>query len=95
MTYEFLGLHHFMTVLESKILESLLALEAAVKAMSTTQPKPNIQPLLARLDDLTRLLAKDADPNLLHYLHKKSYEKARIFLQGRDADNARGSCDRT
>ncbi len=84
-----------MTVLEDKILASLLELESAVKAMPTAQPKPNLQALFARLDELTRSLPKDADPNLLHYLNKKSYEKARLFLQGRDAANARGSCDRT
>ena len=84
-----------MTELETKILESLLALEDAVKAMPTAQPKPNLQPFFANLDELTRSLPRDTDPSLLHYLHKKSYEKARLFLQGCDAANARGSCDRT
>jgi hypothetical protein len=28
----------------------------------------------------------------LHYLRKKSYEKARLWLEGRDAENARGNC---
>jgi len=31
---------------------------------------------------------------LLHYLHRKSYEKARLFLEGRGAENAAGSCGR-
>ena len=84
-----------MTELEQKILASLLELEAAVRALPTAQPKPNLQPLLARLDELTLALPRGADPNLLHYLHKKSYEKARLFLQGQDAANARGSCDRS
>jgi hypothetical protein len=25
-------------------------------------------------------MPRDSDPNLLHYLHRKSYEKARLFL---------------
>jgi hypothetical protein len=29
---------------------------------------------------------------LLHYLHKKSYEKARLFLLDRDVENQIGSC---
>jgi hypothetical protein len=51
-----------------------------------------LQGIFARLDALTAQLPKGSDPNLLHYLHKKSYEKARLLLQGRDAENARGSC---
>lgn len=81
-----------MTGTERDILESLLALERAVASMPTASPKPNLLPLFARLDDLTRQLPRDADPSLLHYLHKKSYEKARLLLQGRDAENAGGNC---
>jgi hypothetical protein len=81
-----------MTTLESQILNSLLELETTVKAMAAANPKPSLQPLFKRLDDLTRLLPRNSDPNLLHYMHKKSYEKARLFLQGRDADNAEGNC---
>jgi len=28
----------------------------------------------------------------LHYLHKKSYEKARLWLEGREAENKAGNC---
>jgi hypothetical protein len=48
--------------------------------------------MFSRIDDLTRQLPRESDPTLLHYLHKKSYEKARLFLQGREAENARGNC---
>ena len=81
-----------MTGTERDILESLLELERAVASMPTANPKPNLLPLFTRIDDLTRQLPRDANPSLLHYLHKKSYEKARLFLQGRDAENARGNC---
>jgi hypothetical protein len=83
-----------MSELEQDILKALIDLEAAVKSLPTAAPKPDLLPLFDRLDDLTQRLPRDADPNLLHYLHKKSYEKARLLLEGRDAENARGSCRR-
>jgi hypothetical protein len=81
-----------MTELENTLLQTLLELERAVALMPTANPKPNLLPLFARLDDLSRQLPRDTDPSLLHYLHKKSYEKARLFLQGREAENVRGNC---
>jgi hypothetical protein len=81
-----------MTETERAILKTLVELDGAVKSMATANPKPNLLPLFARLDELTRALPKDAAPDLLHYLHRKSYEKARLWLEGRDAENARGSC---
>ena len=81
-----------MTDLEDQILQALLELEHAVKLTPNANPKPNLLPLFSRLDDLTRQFPSGADPTLLHYLQKKSYEKARLFLQGRDAENKTGSC---
>lgn len=81
-----------MSDTERAILQALVQLDAAVKSMPTANPKPNLVPLFARLDELTRQLPKNASPDLLHYLHKKSYEKARLWLEGRDAENARGNC---
>jgi len=81
-----------MTTIEKSILDSLIELDNAVKAMARANPKPDLQAIFARLEDLGRQLPPDADPNLKHYLHRKSYEKARLFLQGRDAENAAGNC---
>ena len=81
-----------MTETETTILKTLLELEQAVKAMPTANPKPNLLPLFSHLEALTAQLPPDADPSLLHYMRKKSYEKARLFLQGRDAENTTGSC---
>lgn len=78
---------------EHNLLNALLELDSAVKAMPTANPKPNLLPIFSRIDELTRQLPKQTDPQLLHYLHKKSYEKARLYLQDRDAENARGNCD--
>ena len=74
------------------ILTALVDLDRTVKTMAISHPKPNLLPLFARLDELTAQLPPDTDPTLLHYLHKKSYEKARLFLEGREAENQAGNC---
>ena len=81
-----------MTPVENHLLAALVQLEVAVKSMATAKPKPNLLPLFTRLDELTLQLPRDTDPTLLHYLDKKSYEKARFYLQGRDAENQLGNC---
>jgi len=81
-----------MTATEESILQTLVELDRQVKSMATANPKPNLLPIFSRLDELTRQLPPQTAPDLLHYLHKKSYEKARLFLEGRDAENAAGNC---
>lgn len=81
-----------MTQTEREILASLTALDQAVKALRETGTKPDFQTIFGRLDRLTADLPSQTDPRLLHYLHKKSYEKARLFLIGRDAENPTGAC---
>jgi hypothetical protein len=81
-----------MNETERDILATLNDLEAKVAAMKTANPKPNLLPVFEKLEALTAQLGPNADHSLLHYLHKKSYEKARLYLEGRDAENARGVC---
>ncbi len=81
-----------MTQIESEIMESLTELEGAVNQLATKQEKPNLAAIFEKIDQLTPRLPKDTDPSLLHYLHKKSYQKARLFLLGRESENARGNC---
>jgi hypothetical protein len=81
-----------MSETEDAILQILNELDSAVKSMPTAKPKPNLLPMFERIDELTQQLPRDTDPQLRHYLQKKSYEKARLFLQGRDAENVQGSC---
>ena len=81
-----------MTRIENELLQALVDLEQAVQSIKNIHPKPNFLPLFARIDELTNQLPRETDPTLLHYLHKKSYEKARLFLQGRDAENQMGNC---
>lgn len=82
-----------MTTLEQNILDALLELENTIKLMPTTPFKPGLQTLFARIDELAAQLPKGSDANLRHYLHNKSYQKARLALQGRDAENRRGKCE--
>jgi hypothetical protein len=81
-----------MNHIETEILQALNELDAAVKSFSSAQPKPSLLPIFGRIDSLSERLPRETDPSLLHYLKKKSYEKARLFLQGRDAENTTGSC---
>ena len=77
---------------ERQLLTVLKELSAAVQSMATATPKPNLLPFFDRIKTLRDQLPKEADPQLQHYLHKHSYEKARLWLEGRDAENAAGSC---
>jgi hypothetical protein len=81
-----------MTATEQAILQALTDLDREIESMPTANPKPNLLPLFARLDELTGQLPAQTSPDLLHYLRKKSYQKARFFLEGRDAENAQGNC---
>ena len=81
-----------MTVTEQEILDTLVELDRQVKAMPQSNPKPSLLPLFNRLEELSRQLPRQTAPELVHYLTRKSYEKARLFLEGRDAENAAGNC---
>jgi hypothetical protein len=86
-----LNLRYFnpMTETEQAILDTLLELETAV-AQVNAEPKPDLVGLFGRLDALTTQLPRGTSPDLLHYMHKKSYQKARLFLQGQDPEQ--GDC---
>ena len=81
-----------VTQIEQDILRTLVELDDAVKTMRIANPKPNLQAWFARLDELAGRLPPEAAPDLRHYLQRKSYEKARLYLEGRESENQRGSC---
>ena len=81
-----------MSAQEQAILQALLELERTVNSLPTAQPKPSLLPLFARLDELALGLPADTAPQLLHYLRKKSYGKARLWLQDRHEQIAKGGC---
>jgi hypothetical protein len=64
---------------------------AAVPRQREANP-PDLLALFARLDAIEHELGAEVHPQLRHYMHQKSYRKAHLFLQDRDAENARGSC---
>ena len=70
-----------MTVTEQQILETLVELDELVKSMAAANPKPSLLPVFARLDELAARLPPGTSPELLHYLQRKSYEKARRLLE--------------
>jgi hypothetical protein len=73
-----------VTETESAILEQLRNLDA------TAARRGDVLSILTELTRLTRSLPPDADPDLLHYLNRRSYEKARLFLEGIDPET--GTC---
>jgi hypothetical protein len=84
-----------MHPVEAELLQVLTELDAAVRGMKASPQKPNLMSLFDRIDALARRLPSGTDPRLLHYVHKRSYDKARLWLLGREGDNARGNCDGT
>jgi len=78
------------TAVEENLLRALVELDNAIKVMPGIDAKPNLLLLFGRIDELAKQLPHGTDPTLLHYLDRKSYEKARLFLQDRDVDRRAG-----
>jgi hypothetical protein len=55
---------------------------------------PDLLAIFTRLDAFESELDSAYPAQLRHYLHQKSYRKAHLYLQGRDAENLRGNCGR-
>ena len=77
---------------EQQLLDALVELDNAVKALPSANPKPGLLPLFSRIDELAGQLPPSADPELRHFLQRKSYGKARLHLMGRGEENMRGRC---
>ena len=85
-----------MTATDAKLAQLAATLDeylAAVPRQREANP-PDLLALFTRLDALERELGPDVHPQLRHYLHQKSYRKAHLFLQDRDAENTRANCGR-
>lgn len=59
---------------------------------ATASSRGDVLPVLRELDELCRALPADAPADLRHYLQRRSYEKARLFLEGQDPEA--GPCPR-
>jgi hypothetical protein len=80
------------SLVEQQLFDALVELDIVIKSLPSVKPKPSLLPQFARIDELAKQLSRGTDPALLHYLDRKSYEKARLFLQDRDAENRAGNC---
>lgn len=81
-----------MTQLEQELHQALLDLDSAVKRMSTAKKPVDLMPLFARIDELSAKLPPGTHPRLLHFLQRKSFEKATLWLEGRNTEITRGAC---
>lgn len=81
-----------MTAIEKELLNALIELEESVKPPGSSGAKVDLLGLFNKIDQLGAQLGAEADPSLRHYLQKKSYQKARLFLQGRESENQAGPC---
>ena len=81
-----------MTSLEQELHQALLDLDAAVKRMAASKVPVDLMPLFARIDEIGARLPAGTDPQLLHFIQRKSFEKATLWLEGRKAEITRGIC---
>ena len=81
-----------MTQLEQELHTALLDLDRAVKRMAATKERVDLLPLFARIDDLGAKLPPTTNPRLLHFMERKSFEKAALWLEGRGTEIGRGTC---
>jgi len=81
-----------MTELEQELHQALLDLDGAVKHMAATKTRVDLMPLFARIDELGAKLPPGTDPQLVHFIQRKSFEKASLWLEGRKAEITRGIC---
>jgi hypothetical protein len=64
-----------------------LALQEYFAAIEQKAPASTLLPLIQTLDDWDKKLESVAPSELRHYLQRKSYEKAWLFLQGREIEH--------
>ncbi len=78
-----MGYGWWMIETEREILEALREMEAAAAAVRSGGVRLDLGAILGRLGRLTAALPPEADPELAHYMRRQSYEKARLWLEGR------------
>ncbi len=80
-----------MNVVERELLDALVGLEG-VAGSGAPGPRPGLAEALRRVEEAARRLPAGTSGDLLHYLGKRSYEKARLWLEGKDPEQ--GACPR-
>ena len=74
-----------MTDDEHELWTTLDELKQSVEQKQPAAAKPDLLKIFGRLDELTDRLSGHGDPALIHYLRRRSYEKARLWLVERGA----------
>ncbi len=77
----------------SRLARTLDEYLAAIPRQKEPNP-PDLLEIFARLDAFGAEMDSSYPAELRHYIHQKSYRKAHLFLQDRDAENLRGNCGR-
>ena len=72
--------------------EKFSELKTALAALVNLTPGAPVGPVLDAIERAQAGLGRDLDPRLSHYLTGHSYVKALQWLEGREADNAKGTC---
>jgi hypothetical protein len=67
-------------MIEEKLKETLASLQQGIK----NSDAGIITGSLRTLDELVGSHRSELDPQLVHYLSRRSYEKAQMFLEGKD-----------
>jgi len=76
-------------MIEEKLKEALVSMQAAISSSDA----PTVSKCLIRLDDLVKENKRELDPQLKHYLTRRSYEKALMFLNA-EGDIPKGLCSK-
>lgn len=66
---------------EQALHAALVELAEAARPPAPGAPRADLMQIFGRIDALTASLPADVDRELLHFLHRKSYEKAREWLE--------------
>ena len=77
---------------EQQLLDSLETLKNAVEQLASQKAKLDLIGLFAKSTTTRRRFHRALTPRYRTHFQRKSYEKARPFLLGRDAENASGNC---
>lgn len=76
LVLEFSVLIKICIMIEEELKEALISMQDAI----SSSDGPTVSKSLIRLDDLVKENKRDLDPQLKHYLTRRSYEKALMFL---------------
>ncbi len=74
-------------MIELKLKEALSAMQLGIKRSDSKL----VSGSLKELDEILKSHRSELDPRMVHFLSQRSYEKARMYLEG-DSDIPKGRC---